>query len=204
MDIKTIGIELAINNLDILIISNILILLFGVSIIITKNPLYSVGCLILVFLCVSINLAYLGLTYISLTYLIVYIGAVAILFMFVIIILDLRYIYQNNNNLSKNIPLILLLFLFFILSLNFIIPSLNGNLQDVLKEILQNLVEFFGLKLNGPVVYFAYIDLADNLLANIGPIQIIGVLLYNSDLLLFIIVILLFLIGALTSKLITK
>ena len=48
-----------------------LIILFGISIILTKNPLYSVGCLILVFLCVSIHLAYIGLMYISLTYLIV-------------------------------------------------------------------------------------------------------------------------------------
>lgn len=48
-----------------------LIIFFGISLILTKNPLYSVGCLILVFLCVSIHLAYVGLIYISLTYLIV-------------------------------------------------------------------------------------------------------------------------------------
>lgn len=118
-------------------------------------------------------------------------------------LLDLRNIYkEENSNFAKNIPLALLLSIFFLLSLAYMMPSLNG--PDLIKEMINNFRTFFGYKWNGPTTNIAYTELADHLLLNISPIQIIGIIIYNTDVILFLKVILLFLIGALASKLITN
>jgi len=62
----------------------------GISIIITKNPVLSVLFLIALFVTIAIYLMMLGLSFIGLSYLLVYVGAVSILFLFILMLINVR------------------------------------------------------------------------------------------------------------------
>src|ERR1700743_2176684 len=67
-----------------------LILIAGLLVITSKNSVHSVLYLILVFLLCSLLFIYLGADFIGLIILIVYIGAIAVLFLFVVMMLNIR------------------------------------------------------------------------------------------------------------------
>lgn len=69
-----------------------LLLLFSSSmVIITKNPLHSVLFLVTSFLSASILLFLFENEFLALFFLIIYLGAIAILFLFVVMMLDIKY-----------------------------------------------------------------------------------------------------------------
>jgi NADH-ubiquinone oxidoreductase chain 6 len=78
----------------------------GISIIIAKNPIISIIFLIGLFATISVYLILLGLTFIGLSYLIVYIGAVSILFLFILMLINIRTSELQSNN-KNSIPLAL-------------------------------------------------------------------------------------------------
>lgn len=100
-------------------------LLSGVLVITSKNPVISVLFLISVFVNAAGYLLLLGVGFIGISYLIVYVGAIAILFLFVVMMLNINLteIVSVGREYTKNLPLGLIvgsLFFFEILSL---IPS---------------------------------------------------------------------------------
>jgi NADH-ubiquinone oxidoreductase chain 6 len=90
--------------LDILAIGAIL---SGIMVITAKNPIISVLFLIAVFVNVAGYLVLLGVAYLRLVYLIVYVGAIAILFLFVIMMLNLRLVelVDTGQEYTKNLPM---------------------------------------------------------------------------------------------------
>ena len=74
-------------NLDLL---HIIAILFGILVIISKNPIVSVLFLIGLFLAISAYLILTGLNFLGLSYLLVYIGAVSILFLFILMLINVR------------------------------------------------------------------------------------------------------------------
>src|SRR5438045_6050159 len=77
-------------------------ILLEIFIIITKNPIISVLYLILLFSCVSCYLIFIGIKFIGISYLLVYVGAVSILFLFILMLINIRVselISDTNNNL---------------------------------------------------------------------------------------------------------
>jgi NADH-ubiquinone oxidoreductase chain 6 len=81
------------NLLDIIPMINILeviFIIFGICVIISKNPILSILYLIGLFLLVSIYLLLIGINFIGISYLLVYIGAVSILFLFILMLIDIR------------------------------------------------------------------------------------------------------------------
>jgi len=96
--------------------------LSGILVITAKNPVISVLFLISVFINVAGYLVLLGVTYLGLAYLIIYVGAIAILFLFVIMMLNLRLVelIDTGQEYTQNLPLgaiIGSLFFFELLSL---------------------------------------------------------------------------------------
>lgn len=91
----------------------ILILVSGLLVITSKNTVQSVLYLILVFLLCSLLFIYLGADFIGLIILIVYIGAIAVLFLFVVMMLNIRLL-ENSFNFSIYIPIIIFLSLIFV------------------------------------------------------------------------------------------
>jgi len=99
--------------------------LSGILVITSKNPVISVLFLISVFINAAGYLLLLGVGFIGISYLIVYVGAIAILFLFVVMMLNIRIveIISVGREYTKNLPLGLIvgsLFFFEILS---IIPA---------------------------------------------------------------------------------
>ncbi|KAF2228694.1 hypothetical protein EV356DRAFT_541200, partial [Viridothelium virens] len=106
---------------EILDILFLICILFGIFVIITKNPIISVLCLIGLFVSISSYLIILGLNFIGLSYLLVYVGAVSILFLFILMLINIRVselITETNNS----IPLAFITGTIFYYFVNIILP----------------------------------------------------------------------------------
>lgn len=104
---------------------NILIvisLLSGVFIIISKNPIVSVLHLIVLFSSISCYLIFLGAKFLGLSYLLVYVGAVSILFLFILMLINIR-VSELISDTNNNIPLAILTILGFFIPYNKILPD---------------------------------------------------------------------------------
>nr|QWK44973.1 NADH dehydrogenase subunit 6 [Protohalopteris sp.] len=64
----------------------------GVNVVIAKNPVYSIFYLVLFFITGSCLIALFGYDYLALIFILVYVGAIAVLFLFVIMILDIKIV----------------------------------------------------------------------------------------------------------------
>lgn len=98
------------------------VLLSGILVITSKNPVISVLFLISVFVNAAGYLLLLGVGFVGISYLIVYVGAIAILFLFVVMMLNINIteIVSVGREYTKNLPLGLIvgsLFFYEILSL---------------------------------------------------------------------------------------
>ena len=99
----------------------IIAILLGILVIISKNPIVSVLFLIGLFLCISSYLILTGLNFIGLSYLLVYIGAVSILFLFILMLINVR-ISELLIDSINSIPLAILLGSFFNYFVNNVLP----------------------------------------------------------------------------------
>ncbi|TIC40749.1 hypothetical protein E3Q06_04463 [Wallemia mellicola] len=111
-------------NLFLLDLLSALAMISGVMVITSKSPVSSVLFLVSVFVNSACYLVILGVGFIGLSYLIVYVGAIAILFLFVIMMLNLRLVelVEVGKDYTKNLPLGLLIGLVLFLDLVSVIP----------------------------------------------------------------------------------
>jgi NADH-ubiquinone oxidoreductase chain 6 len=87
-----------------LYIASLLSIISGILILITKNPIISILFLISLFLSISGYLILLGMNFIGISYLLVYIGAVSILFLFILMLINIR-VSELLSETSNSIPL---------------------------------------------------------------------------------------------------
>ena len=137
-------------------IVSIIIITSSLLVVISKNPIHSVLFLILVFFNTSILFLFSNAEFLAMVILIVYIGAVAVLFLFVIMMLDinitkLRQTFLNYLPIGLFVGFIILLELFYVVSqskLNFAqTSSIDNNISD---QILDN------TKIIGNILYTDY------------------------------------------------
>ena len=181
--------ELFTNNIktEILDIITIIAILCGILVLNSKNPVVSVLFLISLFGCISIYLILLGLHFIGLSYLIVYIGAVSILFLFILMLINIR-ISELQSNTINSIPLaiLILISLIFIIfqTLPYDIAILN-NYDNIWnhelymflsnKNYLNKSLDIYSNEL-----YFTTSSSWDNNLMEINHVSSIGNILYTS------------------------
>jgi NADH-ubiquinone oxidoreductase chain 6 len=84
--------------IEVLSLVSLMALLAGIAILGIKNPIAALISLIGLFASIAVYLIYIGLTFIGFSYLIVYIGAVSILFLFILMLINIR----NSELLSNN------------------------------------------------------------------------------------------------------
>jgi NADH-quinone oxidoreductase subunit J len=72
-------------------------LVFAILVIVSVNPVHSVLFLVLSFFNFSIVLFLLGLEFIPILLIIIYVGAIAILFLFVVMMLDIKLSHKNKD-----------------------------------------------------------------------------------------------------------
>lgn len=130
----------------------------------SKNSITSVLYLICVYVLCALNLLLLGAEFLSIIIVIIYIGAIAILFLFVIMMLNLR-IVEVYNSLVSYFPIGSFLGIFFFLLFLFMIKAdfqlfaINYNTNNLLElGILSNelLWSYSNLFLLGDVLYNSY------------------------------------------------
>ena len=80
-----------------------LALLSGIMVIRAKNPVYSVLFLILVFCNASGLLLLINLDFFAMVFLVVYVGAIAVLFLFVVMMLNIK-LAEINENILRYLP----------------------------------------------------------------------------------------------------
>jgi len=112
--------------LDIL---GLLSILSGIFVIISKNPIISVLFLISLFLNISAYLILIGVHFIGLAYLVVYVSAVSMLFLFVVMLINVRT-SELHSNANKGIPLGLMVSIAFYLPVYNIVSSLKPKLDS--------------------------------------------------------------------------
>ncbi len=155
------------NTLDIIAIFAIFC---GIFVITNKNPIISVLFLICLFATISTYLITLGLTFIGLSYIIVYIGAVSILFLFILMLINIRT-SELQSNTSNSLALTgivgsLILYILFQL-LPYEIAVLNNfnsyynNIYKILNVIYNNINKSYNLNI---ISYYKLDSIKDNTL----------------------------------------
>lgn len=121
-------------KVEVLDIISLVSVLCGILVIISKNPIVSVLFLIGLFLSISTYLIIVGLNFIGLSYLLVYVGAVSILFLFILMLINVR-ISELLSNTSNSIPLAIIIAISFNYPVYQILPysitAFNGYIIDL-------------------------------------------------------------------------
>lgn len=124
-----------VDQLYFLVFFNLIILTFIT--ISCYNPIHSVFWLIMLFISGSIFVIFMGLHFIGIMIIIIYVGAIAILFLFVIMMLDIFQL-RNFSTLSNLIP-ITSFFILQIIVLDFIVlPNFNSYKEVIWSVDIKN------------------------------------------------------------------
>ena len=120
----------------------------GILVIISKNPVVSVLYLIGLFIGLGCYLIILGISFIGLSYLLVYVGAVSILFLFILMLINIR-VSELHGNTSNVILLALFTAISFISLVYPLLPyhSTFFNSEKIILDIylfLYNNTKYFG------------------------------------------------------------
>nr|AVR57748.1 NADH dehydrogenase subunit 6 [Termitomyces sp. T132] len=126
-------------------------LLSSVFTITSINPVISVILLIATFVQASLYLIFIGINFVGISYIIIYVGAIAVLFLFVIMMIDINIseLQDTGDQFTKNLPLaicivILFIFIFFnIIPLFINLPIKSSLFIDINKSYLNNIDSLF-------------------------------------------------------------
>ena len=175
-------------------------LLSGVFSITSKNPVISVTFLIGTFVLSAGYLILIGVNFVGISYIIVYVGAIAVLFLFVIMMINIKLtdILETGSQYTKTLPLALAvgyLFIFIIFS----IIKFNFNNVPVLSIFLDKITSFNGLfsaehsnavikmdLINSIVNNFYYSSSSDSLITIFQQVEALGHNLYTYGAVLLI------------------
>ena len=200
-------------RVEILNIISIVSIISGIFVIISKNPIISVLFLIGLFLSISSYLIILGINFIGLSYLLVYVGAVSILFLFILMLINVR-ISELLSDTSNSIPLAIIITVAFnypvYQTLPYNIIAFNNytiDLNNIINNIwYNNYGDFFNKilflnsnKIDNDEILFVTSNVWDGNLAETGHISSIGNIIYTSYsiwLILTSIILLLAMVGA--------
>ena len=174
--------------------------LSGILVITSRNPIISVLFLIAVFVNVSCYLILLGINFIGLTYLIIYVGAIAILFLFVVMMMNIKLVelteVNNKGEYTSTLPLGAIVGSLFLYELAFqpVPTSVSGisstvyNLFDEINLLSVN-TSFKGTAFNsaGIEAYTSFNNLWDNAFTSFQQVESVGSSLYTVHMMFLII-----------------
>lgn len=116
----------------------------SVLVITSKNPVIAVIFLISVFVNAAGYLILLGIGFIGISYIIVYVGAIAVLFLFVIMMINIKLtdILESGSQYTKNIPLALSVSGLFLYEIYNVLPFTQSGAWSGNNDILDLLLTF--------------------------------------------------------------
>ena len=151
----------------------IISLFSGIFIIVTKNPIISVLYLILLFSSISCYLIFIGIKFIGISYLLVYVGAVSILFLFILMLINIR-VSELTSDTNNNIPLALLTIISFFIPLSSLLPDAKNKIAGIYTSyFIQNVSNTYEM-------YFLTTKNWESYLLDTTDIMSIGNIMYTS------------------------
>ena len=161
-------------------------LLSSVLVITSKNPVIAVIFLISVFVNAAGYLILIGVGFLGITYIILYVGAITVLFLFVIMMINIKLtdILETGSQYTKNLPLALSVGSLFIYEFFNIIPFSINNVSG-LSALLNLLTSLNGLILSTDISSINEVNtasnpiIADTSFTNFLQIEAIGQGLYT-------------------------
>lgn len=154
----------------------------------STNPVIAVIFLISVFLNAAGYLILLGVGFIALSYILLYVGAITVLFLFVIMMINIKLadLYESGSQYTKNFPLAIAIGLLFIFEILAIIPfpfnKDNLTLISMFLELINkvnNLLTHVDYNSLIQVLIIFNPSIADTSFSNFLQIQAIGHNLYT-------------------------
>ena len=187
----------------------------SILVITSKNPVIAVTFLIAVFVNAAGYLILKGIGFIGISYIIVYVGAITVLFLFVIMMINIKLtdILETGSQYTKNLPLALAIGSVFLYEIFNIMPFSLNNVSAIsaLLNILTNSNLFI---LNSDISALSSVDTApllaldpnisDTTFTNFLQIQAIGQGLYTYSAFSLILVSMLLLLSMIAPIFISK
>ena len=158
----------------------------SILVITSKNPVIAVTFLIAVFVNAAGYLILTGVGFIGISYIIVYIGAIVVLFLFVIMMINIKLtdILETGSQYTKTFPLALAIGSVFIYEIFTVLPFTFNNVPSI-SALLNIFTTINSLVLNSEIQNITSIDtalnpvIADSAFSNFLQIQAIGQGLYT-------------------------
>lgn len=154
--------KVMITNLLFYFFSNIL-LISALMIIIVQNSIYSVLFLVLSFVASASILFLFECEFVSLMFITIYVGAIAVLFLFVVMMLDIKTIYFTKDSLKyfpfgSFVGLVFLVEILLVISKNFKVnPYGSGFLSNFYVNWFDKIDSFIDLEAIGQILYTHYV-----------------------------------------------
>ena len=204
-------------------------LIASVTSITSKNPVISVIHLIATFVQAAVFLILIGINFVGISYIVVYVGAIAVLFLFVIMMINIKLtdILETGVDYSKNLPLaIAIVFLSILIFYTILQYNLNNipafsiilykitHLNTLFNDLTYNNLMASALQLSNQTAEFFFKILnqeslssafnADVLITTFEQIEILGHSLYTYGAILLIILSVILLLAMFAIIIISK
>ena len=161
-------------------------LLSSVLVTTSKNPVIAVIFLISVFVNAAGYLILIGVGFLGITYIILYVGAITVLFLFVIMMINIKLtdILETGSQYTKNLPLALSVGSLFIYEIFSILPFTFNNVS-IISALLDFLTNLNSILLKPEIINLSSVNtaynpvIADTAFTNFLQIQGIGQGLYT-------------------------
>nr|YP_009739437.1 NADH dehydrogenase subunit 6 [Tricholoma saponaceum]QIC20281.1 NADH dehydrogenase subunit 6 [Tricholoma saponaceum] len=181
----------------------------------SKNPVISVIFLITTFVQAALYLILMGINFVGISYIVIYVGAIAVLFLFIIMMINIKLtdILETGNQYTKNLPLaiaigsLFIFIMFTILPFNFNnVPALSILLNNItyLNSILSdsNLISIN--LINSIVNNSLFSSVSDVLIIEFQQIEVLGHGLYTYEAVLLIILSVILLLAMFATIIISR
>lgn len=130
----------------------VIALICAIGVVNARNPVHAVLFLVMVFANVASMLLILGLEFIALVYLVVYIGAIAVLFLFVVMMLNVKLV-ELSTSIFNYLPLNIVVTFLLGYQISYLVYSTFHPLDsiDLLSSvfIMDNITSFSNIQLFG-------------------------------------------------------
>ena len=169
-------------------------LLSSILTITAKNPVISVIFLICTFVQAAGYLILIGIQFLGLSYIVIYVGAIAVLFLFVIMMINIKLtdILETGNQYTKNLPIAIIIGSLFLFIIFKVIPLNLYNVPSLSISLLNNLNQLIFSNFN-ELAFAATTNISSSLsetndlfVLNFQQIEVLGHTLYTYGSLLLL------------------
>ena len=181
----------------------------------SKNPVISVIFLISTFVQAALYLILIGINFVGISYIVIYVGAIAVLFLFVIMMINIKLtdILETGNQYTKNLPLAIAIGSLFIFIVFSILPFNFNNIPalSVLLNKITFLNSFFSNSnlidinlINSVLSNSFFSSISDEIITEFQQIEALGHGLYTYEAILLIILSVILLLAMFATIIISR